>query len=108
MAHSNRGFIVYTDDESNNHSMKATTPVALFNGQSLTKFPVGIPWGYNYRDFRHIRGVDSNGFRARMTVCTQTQYEGITIGTSTFTDGKGNSYTVTSKIGEKQNAQDAR
>lgn len=108
MAHSTRGFLVYTDDFSNNHSMKATTPTATFNAQTLTKFPVGVPWGYNYRDFRHVLGVDSAGKRARMTVCTPAKYESIVIGSTTFQDGKGNTYTVTSAIGEKNNAQDAR
>lgn len=103
-----RGFVTYTMDDGTNTSLRANSNTAAQNGQTLSKFPpVGVPWAYNYKDLRHFRGVDSSGFkRARMTVCDQSTYDGATIGSTTFTDTAGTSYTLTSKIGEKLDARD--
>lgn len=109
MATQTRGWLTYTTDDGTNVSIKATSNTASYNGQTLSKFPpVGLPWSYLKRDLRHIIGHASTGRGATMTVCDETVYSAIQIGTDTFNDSNGVSYTVSSKIGEKSNARDAR
>jgi hypothetical protein len=103
------GWINYQEDDGTNVTIKATSVTAAFNGQTVSKFPTsGLFWPYLRRDLRHVIGHSSTGRSAQMTVTDETAYAALLIGTDTFTDRNGTVYTISSKIGEKSNARDAR
>lgn len=103
-----RGWIVYTQDDGTNVSIKATTVTATANGQTLSKFPpVGQTWAWNYRDMRHITGVSADGLkRARMTITDETALDGA-IGVKTWTNSLGTTFTCTGTFGERKDMRDA-
>jgi len=105
-----RGWITYTSDAGAAISIKVNSNTAQQNGQTLTRFPpTPNAWGYNHGDLRHFCGVTDNGLkRARLTVCNPATFNSAPIGLTTFLDTAGNTYTVTSKIGEASDARDAR
>jgi len=109
MAHTVRGWLPYVTDQGGNVSIKASLNTAINNNITLTPFPTGgAVWGYAEKDLRHVLGKDISGFHAKMVVCDPALYATLFVGVSTFTDSLGNVYTITSKIGEKSNARDAR
>jgi len=109
MAVTTRGWLTYGMDSGLNVAIKANSVTAAYNGQTLSKFPpAGQPFPYLRRDMRHLIGHSTTGKSARMTVCDETAYSAVTIGIDTFQDANGTTYTVSSKIGEKSNARDAR
>jgi hypothetical protein len=104
-----RGWINYQEDDGTNVTIKATSNTATYNGQTVSKFPTsGLFWPYQKRDLRHVIGHDSAGKSATMTVTNEVTYAALLIGTDTFTNRDGTVFTISSKIGEKSNARDAR
>jgi len=104
-----RGWVTYTTDDGQNLSIKAGIACAAFNGQTLQPFPtVGSAWPYGKRDLRHVYGANAAFGRSKMTVLDEATYDPLIIGTDGFNDTAGHTFTITSKIGERKNARDAR
>lgn len=104
-----RGWISYTTDEGVDVAIKVSANTASENGDSVSQFPTENKfWPYLEKDLRHILGVASGGTRAKMVVASPSVFASLNIGSDTFLDGKGRSNTITSKIGERQNARDLR
>jgi hypothetical protein len=103
------GWVTYITDEGNSVSIKASANTAAQNGVSVSLFPTNAgTWGWNHKDLRHFCGVAADGSRSKIVVLTEARYDPAAIGGLTFQNSKGVTFTLTSKIGERQPAQDAR
>lgn len=93
-------FYGYNSDDGTTYAIKLSEDVAAQGGFTTTVNPsTEKVWAYHAKNLRYVRGVTSDGSRAKIPIQSNTSTLYVSGGTFTL---HGNTYTVEGRIGEKR------
>ena len=98
------GWYTYTSDDGNNYIVRMSAEIATqggFGGGSSPLSGSARVWAWNYRDMRHVTGVNGAGKRGRLPIGQPGNQKLKTGGTWT---AHGKTYTILGVEGERRPA----